>query len=186
MADNAERLLARRAELEQEAESLEDEIARRTADGEPAGRLSGLRERRRDAIDEASDVGDALAVLDERASDEAGRRRAEELRAARAEARSEASGFVEAAARVDGALEALEGAFDDMRLRSLDLARALRLAELSDSGRIAASLGPSLRWATWRGAPGYAKAAEVPRAPATRRESMAALAGRVVPRLPEA
>ena len=183
MTDIGPNLKDRYAELGRRVETLDQEIAEGLLDGAGQDALEDLRHRRRDAIDEASDIGDALSVLESRRRQGQEEAEAKERQKHKAAARESAEAFVAAARKLDERLAHVEEAYADLRRHALDLGRSLRLAGCGDNSRVTNSVGPSMRWASWHSAPGYSEAAAVPRAPGHRREPMASLAARVVPQI---
>lgn len=177
------RLQSRGAELSALIDRIGREIAERTANGADLPKLRTLRERRREAVDEASEVGDALALLREREVQGAEECRHRAQVEALATARTDAEKLLEAAGAVDAALDNLRAAHERLRLAALDLGRSTRLAGRSDSGRLANALSPAIRWAAWHWAPGFAKDAQVPRAEVHRRRDLRTSAARVIPDL---
>jgi len=179
-----QRLLERRADAEARYSRADASVAGAIIDGD-SDRVRELRRERRDAAEEADDLGEALRLAEDR---EAERRRAQEadrLRSARAEARSAASTFVSAGRSVDAALETLDGAVARMEEAGHSLSVRLSAAGHSDNGRIVRGLHPALRWALWYGAPAAARMCDVPRSLATCRRPMAEAAGRLVPHISE-
>lgn len=179
-----ERLLGRRADAEATVAEMDAAIAAAIAEGRPDGEVRALRERRRDAAEDAEDVGEALRVAEDRASAEVARearkRRAELIR----DARESAEAFVASARAVDEALAALETAAAAHQLAALDAARSLRRAGLSDDGRIGRMQRPFAKWSAWAGAPTFADMAEMARTPAAKRRSLESLVRNVIPAIP--
>lgn len=169
------------------AETIEDidgRIAAARLDGrdKELASLRAARERLlRDAREE-QDAGRVKAARDSEAADAERRKRDADARKA---ARAAADSLLQSAARVDGALSALEREIRAYRLAAVDLSTALRRAGLSDDGRIARQMSPAARWAAWAGAPTFAEIAEVPRAPAARREGLKEVTARVIPAIEE-
>lgn len=166
-------------------ERLDAEIAEGVADGLDDFTLGEMRQLRRQLVEECDDVGEAIAILEKRASDPAIQERAKAAKKARAEAGKRADLLVTAAADVDAALAKLDQTFGQMQVRTNEMQEALRLAGLSDGGRLGIQLLPSLRWASWAKAPRFAEASQVPRAPADRRHSLRDSIARLIPQIPE-
>lgn len=186
MAKNkVERLQAKLDRVTQELDGMDGEIAKAVADEADDRELSRLRTRRRDLAEEADDLSEALRHIEDRAKAAVDEEQQKKVAKACDEARACSSGLVQAAGEVDDALMALEQAFDKLRLSEIDLSRALRRAGQSSNGRLVNGIGPALRWAVWRSAEGFAKLAEVPRAPSHRRRSLADSVKRLVPAIPE-
>ena len=180
-----DRLLKRRADAEATVEEMDAAIADAIAHGRPDDEVQALRERRRDAVEDADDTGEALRVVEDRerveATREARKRRAELVR----EARERAEALIESARAVDGALAALETAAAAHQLAALDAARALRRAGLSDDGRIGRMIRPFAKWSSWHGAPTWAEMAEMARTPFAKRRALEGLVRNVIPSIPE-
>lgn len=180
-----DRLLRRRADAEATAEEMDAAIAQAIADDRPHDEVRALRERRREAVEDADDTGEALRVAEDRERAEAAlesrRRRAELVR----EAREKAEAFLDSARMVDEALAALETAAAGHQLTALDVARALRKAGLSDDGRIGRMQRPFAKWSAWAGAPTFADMAEMARTPAAKRQSLERLVRNVIPAIPD-
>jgi len=178
-------------QLAEEADAAEREIER--LDGVIAEHVAGeednlellakLRAKRREWIDRASDIGDALELIKDKARKEAKAKREQAEAEALSAARGDAEALLMAAERVDRVLAELETAHDDLRLAALDLSRSMRLAGRSDSGRLANGLGPALRWAAWHSAPEFSGKAQVPRVEAHRRRDLRTSASRLIPNL---
>lgn len=175
----------RRGQIEKELGELDAGIAQAILDEADDRELSKLRTRRRNLIDEADDLGEALRGLEQRAEDYLEKERKGEQTKALNDARSAADSFVANAKEVDEALLTLEQAFDKLKLSEIDLSRALRLAGRSARGHLVNGIGPALRWASWLTAQGFSEMAQVPRVPAQRRRSMAESAKRLVPSITE-
>lgn len=183
--DTFGRLQLRLNKVAEELDGLDGEIAKAVADEADHRELSRLRTRRRDLAEEADDISEALRHIEDRAKAAVDEEQQKKVAKACDEARACSSGFIKAAGEVDDALMALEQAFDKLRLSEIDLSRALRRAGQSSNGRLVNGIGPALRWAVWRSAEGFAKMAEVPRAPAHRRRSLADSVKRLVPAIQE-
>lgn len=177
-----EGLTRRRAEAERRYEEADGGIPAALLDGDE-GRARELRRARRDAAEEADDLGEALTLAERKEQERREAERARKLRKARSEARASAARFLEAGKAVDAALAELERAVSAQREEARGLAAALAAAGLSDGGRAERGLEPALRWAAWAAAPSAARLAGVPWAPVARRRSMAEGAARLVPRI---
>lgn len=183
MTETEETLGARGASIEAEVARLDLEIAERVADGDGESALvTRLRAKRRELIEEHDDLGAALAVVRERAAEDAETERQRVRREATARVRADVTEFLDAASAVDGALDALEAAHERMRLAALDLSRSQRLAGHNDTGRLGYSVGPAMRWAAWAKAPGASEDMQVPRATGARRRPLRVSAERLVPK----
>ena len=141
-----ERLLKRRADAEATVEEMDAAIAAAIARGRLDDEVRALRERRREAVEDADDTGEALRVAEDLGRRREAKERRAEIRERRAEAREKAEALVGSARAVDGALAALETAAAAHQLAALDAARALRRAGLSDDGRIGRMQRPFAKW----------------------------------------
>lgn len=177
--------LATEAETAQsEIERLDGVIAEHVASEEDnLELLSKLRAKRREWIDRAADIGDAVAFVEDKEREEAKTRLETAKSEALSTARSDAQALLTAAERVDLVLGELEAAHDALRLAALDLSRSMRLAGRSDSGRLANGLGPALRWAAWHSAPEFSGKSQVPRVEAHRRRDLRTSASSLIPNL---
>ena len=180
-----DRLLKRRADAEATVDEMDAAIADAIAHGRPDDEVQELRERRRDAVEDADDTGEALRVVEDLEERRAATERRAELRGRRAEATEKAEVLVESARAVDEALAALETAAAAHQLAALDAARALRRAGLSDDGRIGRMQRPFAKWSAWAGAPTFAEMAEMARTPVAKRRSLESLVRNVVPAIPD-
>lgn len=185
MADRIKELTLKGDRAQARIEELDQQIAEGVADGLDDMTLGEMRDQRRRLVEECDDLSEAIALLEKRAADPAIKERAKAMAKARVEARRRADVLVTAAADVDAALAKLDQAFGQMQVRTNEMQESLRLAGLSDSGRLGVQLLPSLRWASWAKAPLFAEASQVPRAPANRRHSLRDSIARLIPAIPE-
>jgi len=179
-----EQLVAEAEAAGQEIERLDGVIAEHVAsDDDNLELLFKLRTKRREWIDRASDIGDAIALVEDKEREDAKAKRNEAEAKALSAARGDAEALLSAAERVDQVLVELEAAHDALRLAALDLNRSMRQAGRSDSGRLANGLAPALRWASWHSAPEFSDKAQVPRAQANRRRDLKTSTSHLIPNL---
>lgn len=167
------------------AEALDQDITNALADGADEHIVADMRQRRREFVEQADDIGGAIAVLQARQNDPNENAKIANAAKARKDAKTDADAYVRSAAAVDRALVALEAAFIDMRARGSDLQRSLRQAGISDNARISNTLGPSSRWSVWANAPAFAESVNVAFTPHAKRTRLSESAKRVVPQIPE-
>ncbi len=177
-------LTTRGDRVQAELEKVDGEIAVAVADDLDEETVSLLRQRRRDLVEEASDLSEAVHVLEQRGDDPGVLARASQQAKARKDARKRASDYLSAAARVDSALAAVEVAFSDMRRVGLDLQRSLRECGLGDNAKIANTLKAATRWSAWRNAPTFSEMAQVAYTPNERRTTLRESTSRVIPNIP--
>ncbi|MBL4620439.1 MAG: hypothetical protein JKX88_10130 [Marinicaulis sp.] len=163
---------------------VDQRIAAARLDGKEA-ELARLRRKREELEREGREVADTEREKSKREAhidDVAERRR---LKKARADAKKAAHILIKKAKSVDDTLTALDAATREFKLATLDLATTMRRAGLSDNGRITRRAGPAARWAAWNSAPVFSEMAEIPRAPAARREPFSSVIARTVPKIEE-
>jgi hypothetical protein len=183
-AAQIEKLQTRLDQAQRDLEALDRDIPLAVADGAEDSKLAQMRTDRRDLIDQCDDLSQAIGALQGR-RDDAARRAAEAERSARrGAARKAADEFLSAAAELDRALAAVDAAHAAVEARQRDLATSLRLAGLSDGGRVGAMMKPALRWATWSSAPNFSDAAGIARAEMRRRSPLARTARSLIPNIP--
>lgn len=179
-----EKLTQRLRAAEGEFEAIDPKITHALANESPEADVARLRIRRRELVEQCDDLAEAIRFAEGRQTD-AKRKEADERQSAlRRDARQKAAAFVTAAGEVDDVLAKLEEAFSKFNLMRLDLSRALRLAGLGDDARIANSVSPALRWASWRSAPAFSEQSQIPRAEVQRRKPMRDSASRLIPHIP--
>lgn len=179
-----EKLQDRLSRAQSDLEALDRDIPLAVADGAEDSALAQMRSRRRDLIDQCDDISQAIQALQGRRDEAARKADAAEQSVARGMARRRTEEFLSAANDFDAALAALDRAYAALEGKQRDLATALRLAKLSDGGRIGTLMKPALRWATWRSAPNFADATGVPRADMHRRSPLAASVRSLIPNIP--
>lgn len=184
-ADRIKELTARGNAAETGVENLDQEIAIAIADGVDDEIIADMRRRRRELIEQASDLGDALLVLEKRAADPREKLQASIIAGGLRDARREADTYIQSAAAVDAALVAVEKALTDLRKHGSDLSRALRIAGVDDQARLSNTLHSATRWAIWKSSPSLAELAQVPHTPANKRYALAHSMRRVMPAIPE-
>lgn len=143
-----------------------------------------LRAARRDAAEEADDVGEALKLAERQEAEREAAERARQLFEARTEARAKAEAFESAAAGVDAALSALEAAVNRQAEAADDLNVALYVAGLSDHGRAHRWMPAAFNAALWQTAPTAANLASAARTPAANRRTMVEGAQAITPAIP--
>jgi hypothetical protein len=179
-----EKLQARLDQAQGDLEALDRDIPLAVADCADDSALAQMRSKRRDLIDQCDDLSQAIQALQGRRDDAARKAADAEQSVRRGMAAKRADEFLSAADRMDDALAALDRAYAVLEGKQRELATSLRLAGLSDSGRIGTMMKPALRWATWRAAPNFAKGAAVPRAQENRRATMRDALKTLIPRIP--
>lgn len=183
-SDRIEELTQRGDRAQAQVETLDQEIANALADGVDDETLADMRRRRRQLIEEADDVGEALVVLEKRAADPQEKLRAAIAAGAIRDARRHADEYTKSAAAVDDAFAALEASFEALETGARRLQRALYAAGVGDAARISNTLQPSLRWALWRSSPKLAKAIGLSHTPFNKRQTLTDSARRVIPNIP--
>ena len=178
-------LLKKRATAEAKFEKLDAQVVSAIAKSRPMKEIAELRKRRRDALEEVDDLGEALRLTEDQLAKAEARKRQEKTKALVSEANELAHRFIETSAAVDAALAELERAAVAYRLTAMDLASGLRRAGLTDGGRIGRMASPHSRWSAWKSAPTWCELAEVARTSPPRRETLKNLSRRIVPSFPE-
>jgi len=179
-----ELLTKRRRAAEERLAELKGRIAAAVADGDERA-LKALRAERRELRDEAEDLEHGAELQRKRDAEAAAEAERDRLAKARQAAAESAKAFEVLAQNIDATLSDLEDAFGAFEEQGIKLAQDLRHAGFDDGNRIARSLKPNLRWSAYQSAPRFAQAADLPRVPANRRKTMAALTKTMIPTIEE-